>query len=308
MAPPVNRTWFDTLVDDDGSGTVGTVWNKAQVDGLLDSIDASLAGVVDKSGVPGSNALAIFVDADTLQGTAVRYSSSTFLQGTADGADTGKVAIAGGGAPGPTRGAMVEAFGNEFAGTPGTVHLAPGDAPAAAVALLTSAGLHALYVRGSDGLVQLPLGRLWFPATPNPSSDPNTLDDYREQVVAPIFVCSGGNSGQTYAINTATVTKIGRFAMATGRVVLSVKGTMSGAVSLRGLPFTTGAIWAPVGLVITNYLGFAAGVTWLGGYADPSQTDVKLHKSGAGAAVALDAADLTNASEISFVAIYTTSP
>jgi hypothetical protein len=37
---PINRTWWNNLVDDDGSGSVGTVWNKAAIKGLLDSIDA----------------------------------------------------------------------------------------------------------------------------------------------------------------------------------------------------------------------------------------------------------------------------
>ena len=37
---PVHRGWFDLLVDDDGSGTTGTVWNKAQVGHLYDDIDA----------------------------------------------------------------------------------------------------------------------------------------------------------------------------------------------------------------------------------------------------------------------------
>jgi hypothetical protein len=37
---PISRTWYDTLVDDDGSGTTGSVWDKADVDSLLDAIDA----------------------------------------------------------------------------------------------------------------------------------------------------------------------------------------------------------------------------------------------------------------------------
>lgn len=37
---PLDRTWFNNLVDDDGSNQVGTVWNKAQIKLLLDSIDA----------------------------------------------------------------------------------------------------------------------------------------------------------------------------------------------------------------------------------------------------------------------------
>jgi hypothetical protein len=41
----IDRTWYNALVDDTGSGTTGTVWNKAQINGLLNSIDAALATV-----------------------------------------------------------------------------------------------------------------------------------------------------------------------------------------------------------------------------------------------------------------------
>jgi hypothetical protein len=40
----INRAPFDATVDDDGSGTTGTVWNKAQIQGvLLDPTDAAIA-------------------------------------------------------------------------------------------------------------------------------------------------------------------------------------------------------------------------------------------------------------------------
>ena len=39
---PLDRTWYNTLVDDDGSNTVGTLWNKAAVDSLMDAVDAAL--------------------------------------------------------------------------------------------------------------------------------------------------------------------------------------------------------------------------------------------------------------------------
>lgn len=38
----LDRTWFDMLVDDDGSNAVGTIWSKAQVDALMDAVDAEL--------------------------------------------------------------------------------------------------------------------------------------------------------------------------------------------------------------------------------------------------------------------------
>jgi hypothetical protein len=37
----LDRTWYNTLVDDDGSGLTGSVWDKADVDALMDAIDAS---------------------------------------------------------------------------------------------------------------------------------------------------------------------------------------------------------------------------------------------------------------------------
>lgn len=39
----LDRTWYNTLVDDSGSGLDGTIWNKAAVDSLMDVIDAALA-------------------------------------------------------------------------------------------------------------------------------------------------------------------------------------------------------------------------------------------------------------------------
>jgi len=42
----LDRTWFNALVDDDGTNTVGTVWNKAQIDALLDSVDAEFTATI----------------------------------------------------------------------------------------------------------------------------------------------------------------------------------------------------------------------------------------------------------------------
>jgi hypothetical protein len=39
---PLDRTAYNTLVDDDGSGTTGTIWSKARVDDILDAVDAYL--------------------------------------------------------------------------------------------------------------------------------------------------------------------------------------------------------------------------------------------------------------------------
>src|SRR4029453_3804134 len=36
----LDRTWWNNLIDDDGSGTTGTVWNKYTISGELNMIDA----------------------------------------------------------------------------------------------------------------------------------------------------------------------------------------------------------------------------------------------------------------------------
>lgn len=42
----LDRTWYNTLVDDTGDNLSGTLWNKAAVDSLMDATDAALA-VID---------------------------------------------------------------------------------------------------------------------------------------------------------------------------------------------------------------------------------------------------------------------
>jgi hypothetical protein len=39
----LDRTWYNALVDDDGSNAVGTVWGKDDIKNLLDSVDAEIA-------------------------------------------------------------------------------------------------------------------------------------------------------------------------------------------------------------------------------------------------------------------------
>jgi hypothetical protein len=47
----LDRTWYNTLVDDDGSGMTGSVWDKADVDALMDAIDAEV-GSTDGAWTP----------------------------------------------------------------------------------------------------------------------------------------------------------------------------------------------------------------------------------------------------------------
>jgi hypothetical protein len=82
-------------------------------------------------------------------------------------------------------------------------------------------------------------GQLGFPAIENPSTDPNTLDDYEEGTWTPTLNATG-LSGATYSIQTGHYVKIGRQVLFWAHVKLSAL-TSGGTNFLRieGLPFTS---------------------------------------------------------------------
>lgn len=97
----------------------------------------------------------------------------------------------------------------------------------------------ALKLSASTGLATLPAGQLKFPATPNPSTDVNTLDDYEEGAFTPVLAGSTTAGSHTYSHQTGFYTKVGRLVTFSAYVALSVKdATMAGGVTINGLPFT----------------------------------------------------------------------
>jgi hypothetical protein len=80
-----------------------------------------------------------------------------------------------------------------------------------------------------------------FPATQNPSSDPNTLDDYEEGSWTPVLTATGtAPNGVTYSNRYGQYTKIGNIVYIRGTILLSSKGAGgSGSVLISGLPFSS---------------------------------------------------------------------
>ncbi len=78
-----------------------------------------------------------------------------------------------------------------------------------------------------------------FPATQSASTDANTLDDYEEGTWTPTLTFGGGSAGQTYSVRTGSYTKIGRTVYASGRIILTNKGSSTGSANITGLPFTS---------------------------------------------------------------------
>jgi hypothetical protein len=68
----------------------------------------------------------------------------------------------------------------------------------------------------------------------------NALDDYEEGTWTMGVEFGGSSTGVTYSSNTGTYTKIGRQVTVNGYILLSSKGSDTGAASITGLPFTIG--------------------------------------------------------------------
>jgi len=115
-----------------------------------------------------------------------------------------------------------------FTGTPTAPTATPGTISTTQIA--TTA-----FVQAALGSGQIP-----FPATQNPSSNPNVLDDYEEGVFTPTITSDGGASGQTYSAQVGTYTKMGRSVVARFQVVLSAKGTLNGFIQIAGFPMFGG--------------------------------------------------------------------
>lgn len=123
--------------------------------------------------------------------------------------------------------------------------------------ILAVDGLNRVWVGDTGIPVNLRGGQIVFANPQNASTDPNTLDDYREGTFTPTITGSGGASGQTYTTAFGEYTKIGRRVLFALTIQLSLKGTITGNVWIGGLPFpfdTTG---------VTNLGSFVIGY-WSG--------------------------------------------
>ena len=63
----LSRTWYNSLVDDDGTNTVGTIWDKAAVDHVYDDVDAELARLdTDITAIPSATGISTVTTTGTI--------------------------------------------------------------------------------------------------------------------------------------------------------------------------------------------------------------------------------------------------
>jgi predicted NAD-dependent protein-ADP-ribosyltransferase YbiA (DUF1768 family) len=137
-----------------------------------------------------------------------------------------------------------------------------------------------------------------FPATQSASSNANTLDDYEEGTFTPVLNFAGGTTGITYTTQAGRYTKIGRIVSVSIYILLSSKGSSTGAAGISGLPFTA----APTGggQNQSGCIGYYGNFAVLTGVpmirADSGTTTLAFAQSGAASAGGVTDTNFTNSS------------
>lgn len=115
--------------------------------------------------------------------------------------------------------------------------------------------------------INLTGGQIAFPATQNPSTNANTLDDYEEGIWTPsVSFATPGTSSFTYSTQNGTYTKIGNLIYVRMDINFTPTiGTGSGNVLFGTAPFSPANTAAPTGIVsfLNQQFTWPAGTTSL---------------------------------------------
>ncbi len=131
-----------------------------------------------------------------------------------------------------------------------------------------------ILAKGPLTVSELNADSIKFPATAQPSTDANTLDDYREGTWTPTLVTATGDyAGATLNIQSANYTKVGR--MVHLHLIFSLGGIGSAAlanpsvVRIGGIPFSgisqgSGFSYSGSGMIYQAIGAFLIGVSSVG--------------------------------------------
>lgn len=147
----------------------------------------------------------------------------------------------------------------------------------------------------ATGLFVATGGGVSFPATQVPNAGANVLDDYEEGNWTPGISFGNGTTGITYAVQTGTYTKIGRFVRGRGTIQLSNKGSSTGIVRLTGFPFTIATDDGSVNFSYVEALTSAGALM-----AQGSGTTMVVRLNSATGSTTFDNTNVNNASQFYF--------
>lgn len=231
-------------------------------------------------------------------------SSANILADTSDGSDTKSISVWGGGAVAASRGGGGIFYGNDHATRAGDVRILAGDAAGARIDLEGD-----VLVTGTVNLSSAGSGQLQFPATQNPSTNANTLDDYEEGTWTPALLLNGSATGITYGANgqVGRYIKIGQLVYITGAIVLTSKGASVGAAIISGLPFTE---ISSANIFPAVTISFYSGMATIGnpmGQVNNNNTTISLYSGSTTGTASMTDANFTNTTALYFSAVYQAS-
>jgi hypothetical protein len=158
------------------------------------------------------------------------------------------------------------------------------------------------------GLMDLLNGQIKFPATQNPSSDVNTLDDYEEGTfTVTLLPGTSGSITLDPAYATARYTKIGRVVSIQGVCVVQSISSPVGTLKIGGLPFASGNAVGNYAAIALQALSLETTATMPGQGAilpNSSVIDVFTRFAGGAGGITSNAADIRAGTEIRFSGTY----
>lgn len=154
------------------------------------------------------------------------------------------------------------------------------------------------------GITDVSGGKLKFPGAQSASSDVNTLDDYEEGTFTPALTFGGAATGMTFTTQVGGYTKIGRVVIFRAYLVLSAKGSSTGAALITSLPFSNALAnsYSPCSFVVTNPVALSGGMSGYVGQSGANSDKVVLRHSETG--VALNDTNFGNTTEIFCAGFY----
>jgi len=156
-------------------------------------------------------------------------------------------------------------------------------------------GIAKVLTLASDGYLRLAGAGIQFNGD---TAAANSLDDYEEGTWTPVLGGSTSQSGQAYSGQTGYYTKVGRLVTASFRVVLSTRGTITGNVVIKGLPFTADSqIGYGAGTTIWEVLAISWSSIFLVINSNTNFATLEGVKSAGVSSIKLASADLDNTSQ-----------
>jgi len=151
----------------------------------------------------------------------------------------------------------------------------------------------------------LDINNLKFTSGGTNSEDINTLDAYVEgSISTPTITFGGGNTGIIYTSRSGAYTRIGNVVTLSFFILLSSKGSSTGALVIDALPIASNASVKSILSLDITAVAATIGDSHLTAFIEVNATTITLYKMVSGTRVQLTDADITNTTLITLSGSY----